>query len=95
MASLRDNIRFSYETSEGRPIKHKNLVVTPVSRVLTIRIPFWGYVWNRPVGVHVENGGSTIQVAIVDVTLLAQLGLLSLGLAASIVGLLLGRHRHR
>ena len=70
-------------------------MVTPVSKTLTVKLPFWGFVWNRPVAILVDDGESTKEMAIVDVTLLAQIGLLVVGLTATIVGLLSSLARKR
>jgi hypothetical protein len=70
-------------------------MVTPVSKTLTVKLPFWGFVWNRPAAIVVDDGESTEEMAIVDVTLLAQIGLLAVGLAATIVGLMSNSARKR
>jgi len=55
---------------------------------LIIRGPYGGWGWNRPVAVQVEQanqpGTSATRIPIVDVTRLAQLGLLGLSLIFSI-----------
>jgi hypothetical protein len=82
-----------YRKDRGQPRQHGNTVITPVNWVLTIKLPYWGIVWNRPVAVLVEDGDFTTEIAIVDVTLLAQLGMLLVGLAATIIGLLIAPTR--
>jgi hypothetical protein len=49
--------------------------VTPEARVVSVRLPFGAFVWNRPSSVVVERGGRVERVRIVDVTRLAQVGL--------------------
>jgi len=93
MAKLSDVIQF--RTTTGQPRLHGELMVTPVSRSLTVRLPYWGFVWNRPVAVFVEDGESTTEMAIVDVTLLAQIGLFTVGLTATLIGLLVSLSRKR
>jgi hypothetical protein len=93
MAGIREAMSYSYSLSLGRPIVHGDLVVTPMSRVLAIRLLYWGFVWNRPVGVRIQDGESTRELAIVDMTRVAQIVLFSLGLAASILAMLMGRAR--
>jgi hypothetical protein len=88
---LKNRVWFEYKTSEGQPVRHGRSVVTPISRVLAVRLPFWGFVWNRPVAVRVEDEQSTKELPIVDVTLLAQIGLLVIGLAAAALTFLAAR----
>jgi hypothetical protein len=59
--------------------------VTPQTRVLTVRLPFGGFVWNRPVAVQVERDGRIERIPIVDFTRLAQLATLGFGLVLSFV----------
>jgi hypothetical protein len=64
-------------TVHGTPVEASGLRVTPESQVLSIRLPFGGLVWHRPTAVAVEQGGqATRRVPIVDLTRIAQLGLL-------------------
>jgi len=85
MATLGDKFHFEYRTSEGQPVSHGQLLVTPISRVLAVRLPHLGFVWNRPVAVRVEDGRSTEELPIVDVTFLAEIGLYAVGLVAAIL----------
>jgi hypothetical protein len=65
----------------GEPIKRGNLTVTPQSQALTVRFPWrWssGFVWNRPTAVLVERDGVTERIPIVDITRMAQIGLVAL-----------------
>ena len=75
---------FQWQTISGKPVTAGDLTVTPQSRVLVVRSPYGGWVWNRPVAVQVEGGNAPdagpVRIPIVDVTRLAQLGLLGLGL---------------
>lgn len=87
----RNKIGYEYRLSEGRPIRRGQTVVTPISRVLTVRLPYWSFVWNRPVAVRLEEDGSTAELPIIDLTLLAQIVLFSLGFAAAMVAILTGR----
>lgn len=89
----RSKFGYEYKISEGRPFRRGRLVVTPISRVLAVRLPYWGFVWNRPVAIRLEEDGSTTQLPIVDVTQVAQIALFSVGLAAAIVAFLAGRPR--
>jgi hypothetical protein len=60
------------------PVTVRGCTVTPVSKVLSVRLPFGGFVWNRPQAVLVERDGRVERIPILDVTRLVQLGLLAL-----------------
>ncbi|MBS1251544.1 MAG: hypothetical protein MAG451_00577 [Anaerolineales bacterium] len=75
---------FQRRTTSGEPLTIGDVTITPQSRVLVIRWPYGGFVWNRPVSVLVERDGHTEQVPIVDLTRAAQLRLLGFGLVLSI-----------
>jgi hypothetical protein len=49
--------------------------VTPQSQAFSIRLPFWGFVYNRPTAVLIERGGETERIPVVDVTRLTLIGL--------------------
>ncbi|MCC7354888.1 MAG: hypothetical protein IT330_14180 [Anaerolineae bacterium] len=72
-----------WQTINGDPITVGDVTVTPQSQSLTVRWPFGGFVWNRPVAVLVERGGQTERIPIVDTTRMVQLGVLGFGLACA------------
>jgi hypothetical protein len=55
-------------TTTGPTVIASGMLVTPESRVLTVRLPFGGFVWNRPSAVIVERDGRVERLPIVDVT---------------------------
>jgi hypothetical protein len=63
---------FQWEKISGEPMEAENVRVTPQARVLAVRAPFGGFVWNRPVSLVVEREGERAQVTIPDVTLMLQ-----------------------
>ncbi|HHX66365.1 MAG TPA: hypothetical protein GX702_15925 [Chloroflexi bacterium] len=69
-----------WERARGESVTHGDVRITPEARVLTLRLPWGGVVWNRPTAVMVEQSGSIRRVPIVDVTLLLQVGLLVVGM---------------
>lgn len=71
---------FQWQTISGDEATIGDHTVVPQSQALTVRWPYGGFVWNRPVAVLVEGGEGTERIPIVDVTRMAQLGLLGLGL---------------
>ena len=85
MARLKD-IMVQWQTISGNSVTVGDVTMTPQSQALIVRWPLGGFVWNRPVAILVERGGSRFveRMRVVDVTRMVQLGLLGLGLILSI-----------
>jgi hypothetical protein len=79
---MRSGISWAQEAS-AEPVTVAGVTVTPRARALVVRVPWGGFVWNRPTAVMVEQAGGVRRVPIVDVTRILQLGLLGLGLASA------------
>lgn len=77
---------FQWQTALGTPTTVAGTTVTPESRALIVRLPFGGFVWNRPVAVLVEREGQTERIAIHDVTRILQVGLIGITVFMLIVG---------
>jgi hypothetical protein len=80
---------FSLESHSGEPVTAGDIRITPQSQALTIRWPYGGFVWNRPVAVLAERGDERERIPIVDVTLAAQVALLALAAAFALTSLIL------
>lgn len=82
------------ETTAGTPVGHGDRVLRPVARVLALRLPggTGAFVWNRPLGVAVEENGRSRWLRVPDRTRQIQWLILGVGLAA---GLLVRRRRRR
>ncbi len=83
------------ETHSGEPVTAGDIRLTPQSQALTLRWPYGGFVWNRPVAVMAERGDESEHIPIVDVTLVAQVALLALGAAFAITTLVLSAIQRR
>ncbi len=59
---------FQNQLLNGKSVSVGGLTVTPQSRVLSVRLPFGGFVWNRPVVALVEGDGRSQRIPIVDKT---------------------------
>ncbi|MGB8646332.1 MAG: hypothetical protein WCF84_13930 [Anaerolineae bacterium] len=68
------------QTLSGTPVRVGATTVTPQSQALTVRLPFGGFVRNRPVAVLVEREGRTERIPIIDVTRVAEIALAGLAL---------------
>ena len=68
----------------AEPVTVGDVTVTPRARALVVRLPWGGFVWNRPTAVMVEQAGQVRRIQVVDVTRILQLGLLGLGLAIAV-----------
>lgn len=80
---MRGKTLIQWRTQMGDKTTIGDMTVTPQSQAFTLRLPFWGFVWNRPVAVLVEEGGRVERVPIVDVTRNTILALLGLGVLFS------------
>lgn len=77
------DITWAPEGSAG-PVTVGEVTVTPQARALLVRLPWAGFVWNRPTAVMVEQAGQVRRIPVVDVTRILQLGLLGLGVAVAV-----------
>ena len=82
-------------TIRDAPVTVRGITVTPVSKVLSVRLPFAGFVWNRPHAVVVERDGRVERIPILDVTRIVPLGLLALVLVFWVVRVALPSRRHQ
>ncbi len=70
------------QTRASAPVEVDGVRITPEAQALTVSLPFFRFVWNRPVAITVERQGQSERVPIVDVTRIALLAL-----AGSVVAL--------
>lgn len=88
-----------WRTQRGAPVAVGERTLTPEAQALTVRFPYGGFVWNRPVGVIVEGNGRSQHLPIIDVTravLLILGGITSgvmLGIALAILTMRMKEHR--
>ncbi len=66
------------QTHQGTPTTSGNITVTPESQALSLRLPFGGFVWNRPTAIVIEVDRERQRIPIVDVTRIAELALVGL-----------------
>lgn len=59
---------WQWEIQNGQPVTVGERMVTPQTQVLLVRLPFGGFVWNRPAAVVVEENGRVQRLPIPDVT---------------------------
>jgi len=93
MSKLKDVVQ--WQTISGEEVTVGDVTLTPQSQALILRLPNGGLVWNRPVAVLVKRNGQTERVPVVDVTRVAQLTLLGLGLVSTIVTIILSIRKRR
>jgi hypothetical protein len=81
---------FEIRNVTGPPYTIGNTQITPHSQVfrLAIRMPFGGggFIWNRPVAITVNDAIHPVQqLPVVDITRLAQIGILALGIFGAMI----------
>jgi len=79
---------FGAREASAEPVTVDDVTVTPRSRALVVRLPWGGFVWNRPTAVLVEQDGQARRITIVDVTRILQVGLLGLAVLTASASLL-------
>ena len=67
------------QTRSGTPIQAGNITIQPVSQSVSWISQRFGFVWNRPSALIVESKDGTQKMPIIDLTRVAQLGLLTTG----------------
>ncbi|MGB3715117.1 MAG: hypothetical protein WA996_11875 [Candidatus Promineifilaceae bacterium] len=74
-----------WKSISGEPIYSGNTVITPVSKVVALRTPFFDFIWNRPHEVRVQEGEEFVTIPIADVTRIAQLAIYGFGASIAMI----------
>ena len=85
---MADRKFISWQAVDGETTELSGFRITPRSQALAVRVPFGGFVWNRPVAVKVETDGVEQDIPIVDATRVTQIAIY---IMAGVVALLLRR----
>lgn len=83
-----------WRSFSGLPVTAGDMVVTPESQALIVRLPFRGFrgfVWNRPVAVRVEDAGGARRILVPDITRYVQWCLLAVSAVLTVSMWLLRR----
>ena len=75
------------QTQSGTPIELEDVTLQPVSQSVSWIQRTWGFVWNRPYALKVEEDGITRQIPIRDVTQIAFFALWGLTVLFSLMTL--------
>ena len=68
----------SWQTKTGDAIEIDDVSVIPQAQVVRIRLPFGGFIWNRPTRVMVEYNGRITTFPLLDVTRMLLWGIVGL-----------------
>ncbi len=93
MPQLPDFLRLDNTSAE--PIVVGDTRITLQAQAFSLRLPFGGFVWNRPTALLVERDDSTQRIPIVDVTRIVQIALFGLVLTFSVIITLLAARQRR
>ena len=74
-------------TLAGKSIELENFTIQPVSQAVSWINRTWGFVWNRPYSLKVEEDGHTRQIPIRDITQIAFVALWGLAVLFSLMTL--------
>lgn len=67
------------KTRSAPPIRWGDTTITPEARALVVRLPFVGFVWNRPAAVVVERAGRRERLPVNDPTRALLLAMAAIG----------------
>ena len=76
-----------FNNTSGERVNLGKFSLTPQAKTLVISSSLGGLVWNRPVALVVEHNGRMERIPILDITRIAQIGILGVGFLFSILGL--------
>ena len=76
---------WQWEIQDGQPVTVGERTVTPQAQVLSVRLPFGGFVWNRPAAVLVEENGRVQRLPIPDVTRMIVLATILVSTAVAVM----------
>lgn len=82
---------FQVESVRGESVYSGDLIVTPISQVFAVKVPYLNVVWNRPKEVHVEKGETESTIQIVNVTRFSQIAIYGFGATIMLILMLFGR----
>lgn len=86
---------FQWQTVTGEAVSAGDTTISPQSQALVVRWPGGGFVWNRPVAVLIQKGEESERIPVVDITRMAQLGLIGVGLFFSVLALVFSIQERR
>jgi hypothetical protein len=64
-------------TTTSQSVTIGEITLTPEAHALVVRLPFAGFVWNRPSAVLVERGGQFERLHIINLSRVAQICLIA------------------
>jgi hypothetical protein len=82
-----------WETVNGEPFVAGGITVTPQAQALSVRLPFGGFVWNRPVAVLIQDEQGSRRMPIRDVTRIVQVSVFAAAFMLTVTSWLAGRAR--
>jgi hypothetical protein len=69
----------------GEPIVSGDTVVTPISKVFSVRAPYIDIIWNRPTEIQIQKGDDSSTIPIVNVNRLAQMAIFGFGASLMLI----------
>ncbi|MBN9387664.1 MAG: hypothetical protein J0I20_06385 [Chloroflexi bacterium] len=82
-----------FKTVSGHPMTLDRFTFTPQARVLTLRLPFGGVVWNRAQAVLVKDAVQTKRYPITNVTRLIQGAIIGAALVFMLISRFMRKRR--
>lgn len=85
--------RFHWKTHRGESLYDGELSITPVAKLLSVRLPFIGFIWSYPYQVEITHGEEIRILPIVNLTRLAQISIYGIGLSLAVIAVVLGKRK--
>ena len=76
---------WQWEIQDGQSVTVGARTVTPRTQMFSLRLPFGGFVWNRPAAVLVEENGRFQRLPIPDVTRMIMLAAVVVSTAVTLL----------
>ena len=76
---------FQLKTIEGEASVVQDARITPISQAFIVRLPFYRFVYHRPLAVLYEKDGQSQRVPVIDVTRLLLIGLAAVGILIPVI----------
>jgi hypothetical protein len=81
---------FQWEIQDGQSVTVGARTITPQTQVISLRLPFGGFVWNRPASVLVTENGRTRRLPVPDMTRMIVLAAVVVSTAVALAAKLQG-----
>jgi hypothetical protein len=91
---MKSAVKLEHHTITSSAVALRGVRITPEATVLSLRLPFGAFVWNRPRAVLVEEAGAIRRVPMRDITRITQVVLWACVVVCAVVTRIVIRKEH-